>query len=231
MTFAIMSTAAVSSLATVPMSRMQLTDTLRASLPGLYSVPLRPLQFRDDGLVTEESPSRTFQQVAISCSGSIGSVVFVVRRPGCFWCREHGLQLTELASRFQPGEFGLCAIVKETGVDDQGLTDFHNQYYKYSTYRDEQLAVYAAFGNRKMKLRTWNPIRLYRGLQDARKRFKVKNIDGNYVGEGIIQGGVLVLDKSGKLRYSLEEDVGRLWNLDDIYEATQALKEIGSDEL
>jgi hypothetical protein len=96
-------------------------------------------------------------------------------------------------------EIPLWAIVKETGVDDDGLMVFHDKYFsKHTIYKDGDRAVYNAMGNRKIGLTTWNPLRLYRGFKEMGGRLKKKDIDGNYVGEGLVQGGVLVFDKEGK---------------------------------
>jgi len=87
---------------------MELSDALKASLPGLYDIPLRPVLFRtevagagsgggDGGgeggdkeeegrpgvvVVAEADASRTLKDVAVSQAGSVGSIAFVVRRPG-----------------------------------------------------------------------------------------------------------------------------------------------------
>jgi hypothetical protein len=96
-------------------------------------------------------------------------------------------------------EIGLWAIIKETRVDDIGLTDFYNKFFSFPIYRDENLATYKAFGNRKIALSTWNPLRLYTGFKSMSGRLKEKKIEGNYVGEGLVQGGILIFDAKGKL--------------------------------
>lgn len=118
----------------------------------------------------------------------------------------------------------MWGIIKEVGVDDEGLAEFYNKYYTYPLYKDDKLAVYQAFGNRKIKLNTWNPIKLYKGYKEMTKRVaKEKNITGNLKGEGIIQGGVLVLDKQGQIQYVYEEDIGNELEMKDIQAAVDAV--------
>jgi len=119
----------------------------------------------------------------------------------------------------------LWGIIKETGVDDAGLTDFHTKYFHYDTYRDENLAVYAAMGNRRIKLTTWNPITLFQGFRNMTKRLGDKKIPGNLAGEGLVQGGLLVFDSDGRLAYAYEEQIGSEIEMDVLLAATRALRE------
>lgn len=71
----------MSTTTNVVSDRLQLSLSLRDSLPDLYSSALRPVEFQI-GAVAEASQSMTLQQVATKHSGSAGSIAFVVRRPG-----------------------------------------------------------------------------------------------------------------------------------------------------
>lgn len=125
----------------------------------------------------------------------------------------------------------LWGIVKETNVDDAGLAEFYHDYFTFPLFRDTSLAVYQAMGNRKLKLNTWNPWRLWKGYRTMTKRLKRKNLSGNLKGEGLIQGGVLVFDKQGELRYAYEEETGSELNMDDVQEAIDAVRKEQKDEL
>lgn len=107
-------------------------------------------------------------------------------------------------------KFKLFGTVKEIGVDDEGLKEFYNEHFTYPLFKDDGLVFYNEFfGKRKIKLTTYNPIKLYKGYKDMTQRLKEKKLDGNYTGEGLIQGGIVIFDKEGKVRYAYEEEIGK----------------------
>jgi hypothetical protein len=117
--------------------------------------------------------------------------------------------------------FHLFGIVKEVGVDDVGLMEFNEQYFHHlPIYHDIHNAIYTAFGKRTIfRLRTWNPLSLYRGFVNIGQRISQQNITGNYKGEGIVQGGILIFDANGTLRYSINEEIGTPFDVDVILAA------------
>lgn len=114
--------------------------------------------------------------------------------------------------------------MKEVGVDDPGLYDFYKDYFTYPLYKDESLAFYTALGTRKLKLSTWNPVRIFRGLRDVSRRLSKKNISGNYKGEGIVQGGVIIFDANGKARFAYREETGSEIPVEDIVAVVRELR-------
>jgi hypothetical protein len=183
-------------------------------------------------------------------------------------CREHGLQLSELAAENKLEGFGLFGVIKETGVvslqqykrfvfvrfccvgirlsanifrfvdghflvlclqDDQGLADFYNKYFKYPLYRDVNLDFYRALGDGKFTDPwTWstmlNPFKVAREVTQLGKRLKDKGIEGNYVGEGIKTGGIIIFDNNMKPKYMYKEVPGRELELDDILAAVNSMR-------
>lgn len=116
-------------------------------------------------------------------------------------------------------------MVKETGVDDEGLTEFKNTYFDFPLYRDVDLATYASFGNKSiMAGMTWNPLRIYRGYKEMNKRLKAKNLDGNLKGEGNIKGGIFVLNPDGEVVFAMEENTGDPLNMKEIEAAMDAVR-------
>lgn len=115
-------------------------------------------------------------------------------------------------------------MVKETGVDDAGLSDFKRKFFDFDLYRDDDLALYSALGGRRMKFTSLFGM-LFSG-NSIKNRWKEGNITGaNMKGEGILQGGVIVFGKDGKQKYAYEEITGTVVPSDDLLAAVNAVKE------
>ena len=85
--FMLPSARALSTAAGAVPERMELSNSLRSSLPGLYSASLRPVAFGKDAvseesLVKEADEAMLLKDAAVQQAGAYGSVAFVVRRPG-----------------------------------------------------------------------------------------------------------------------------------------------------
>ena len=114
--------------------------------------------------------------------------------------------------------------MKETGVDDEGLVDF-TSHFNFPLYRDQSLAFYKVFfSGRKLRLSSWNPIRLYKGYKKMTARVEEKNMKGNLKGEGILQGGVIIFGKDGKAKFAYVEKTGKDLPVDDILAAIKAVE-------
>lgn len=117
--------------------------------------------------------------------------------------------------------FGIFGVVKETGVDDEGLSTFYSKYFTKPLYRDEGLKLYNALGGKKLGLSFLNPYKLFK----FSKRAKKKNLEGNFKGEGLLKGGVIIFGKDGKPKYAYQEQTGSELPVDDIGTAAQAVRE------
>ena len=144
-------------------------------------------------------------------------------------CREEGQALSTsllAANNALAKKFGVFGIIKETGVDDEGLLEFYNDYFSYPLYLDQTKQFYKALGSRQLSLPTFNPIKLWKGFSDLAKRMEEKNLTGNMKGEGLVQGGVIIFDKIGQPRAVYLEETGKQMPVDDI---VQAMKTIVSE--
>jgi len=149
-------------------------------------------------------------------------------------CREIGQTISLLAAEANSPlkGFGLFAVIKETGVDDEGLLEFYEKYYSYPTYRDEDWSFYTALGNKKLysvPLSSWNPFKLWNKMSALGERMKSKNVEGNMIGEGITLGGIVLFDKQGIAKFSYVEETGDDVPLEDLIAAVRAVQE-GRDE-
>lgn len=140
-------------------------------------------------------------------------------------CREEGRSLSYLAAREDKplDGFGVFGIVKETGVDDEGLHAFYTRFFKFPLYRDDALSFYSLVGKRSMGIT--GLAKLMWNNKEWKKRLKEKDIDGNMVGEGLKQGGVVVFDKNGKQQYIYQEITGNDIPVNDILAAVKAVRE------
>ena len=70
---------------------------------------------------------------------------------------------------------------------------------------------------------SWNPIKIFRGMRNIYRRLAKKNISGNLKGEGLVQGGIILFDKTGA-RYAYREDTGAEVPVDDIIAAVRHIR-------
>lgn len=128
--------------------------------------------------------------------------------------------------------FELFGVVKETGVDDEGLRVFQKDHFPRPLYRDQNLDFYRAFGDGKITdhLSWWsilNPFRIYKGMKQMNKRMKSKNLSGNLVGEGLKTGGIVIFGSDGEPKYAYPEITGSALEVDALMAAVRDVRETG----
>lgn len=128
--------------------------------------------------------------------------------------------------------FGIAGIVKETGVDDEGLVEFSNHYFgKFPLFCDKSYAFYQALGDRKSVEfpSLWAVLKgfLFGGTW---QRIKSKGITWNTKGEGVTKGGLVIFDNTGKPRYAYLEEMGHDLPVEAIIFALEALRREQSDK-
>jgi AhpC/TSA antioxidant enzyme len=223
-------------LGTVP-SRTSLT--LPASLTAKSLQGAMLVEIQTSTLLVDEATTTVVKEVGQISShdviqrhtGDFGSIGFVVRRPGCVLCREHGLTLSTLAAdETKPfAGFGLFGVIKET-VDEEGLIEF-SEVFPEKLYKDTDLVFYKALGERRLSIVTMLSSFLYSFLfkrsewKAFGKRLEDKKLKGNLKGEGLLQGGVIVFDKSGIPLYAYIEDLGTDLPVSELVAAVNAVRE------
>jgi AhpC/TSA antioxidant enzyme len=132
-------------------------------------------------------------------------LVFAIRRPGCASCRLNGRILTDIA---QKEKVGCVGIIKETGVADANLIGLYESYFRHPIYKDEKWRVYEAMGSRKMSV--FKLVGKLPKLSSIYNKHKIENIP--FGGDLLTQGGVLVFDRDGNLRYTFYERYGEFFD-------------------
>lgn len=131
------------------------------------------------------------------------------------------------------------SIIKEVAgdptsavADDKtlGVQSFQEKYFNdYPVYLNAGRDFYHALGGRSLisqPLFSWNPFELWAGWTNMKKRLEDKKIGGNMVGEGLLQGGVMILspttDAAGwaKVEYVYQEQTGSELPMEDIIAAS-----------
>lgn len=120
--------------------------------------------------------------------------------------------------------FDLFGVVKETGVDDEGLAEFSNTYFgKYPLYCDKSYALYHALGDRKA-VELPSLFTLMTSFLDAWRRITSKGISWNVKGEGLVKGGLIIFDTKGNPKYAYKEEMGVDLPVQDIIRALEAVR-------
>lgn len=122
--------------------------------------------------------------------------------------------------------FKIFGIVKETGVDDQGLAAFQKQYFDYPLYCDKSYTFYHALGDRKLGMKSlFQPRSLASFVCDTWSQMTSKQTEGNSgKGEGLVQGGIIFFGADGKAKCAYEEDTGVDLRVADIITAVNVIR-------
>ena len=191
-------------------SRTSINDVVKASekldANLLYDIPLIPVDCRFS--LVKEQPEKVDKlrpvcQKERRAGGCKVTVLFAIRRPGCGNCREHGRQLTEINNLERDVSF-IGAMKHGSGVDDEALLDFYQQYYRFPLYKDEDWQIYKAMGGRKVSF-----FKAITSIPRLEARYKKKGIPNIPFGGDIwTQGGVMIFDREGNLRHTYYEKYG-----------------------
>jgi len=196
-------------------------ETQKVKTSELYEILLLPIDASFGIVSVNEMAAIKVKPMTIKerqkIRGNV-SVLFAVRTPGCGGCREHAVQLAELASKDK--KVSLAGAVKETGVDDQALLDFYSQYFQHPIYKDEKWKIFHAMGGKKISV-----FSLIKRAAFLYKRTKSKGIESK-VRHGDIwtKGGVLVFNRAGELKYTQYEHFGREFDMQAIEQAIQSIR-------
>eukprot|EP00985_Skeletonema_marinoi_P024096 scaffold16518_cov139-Skeletonema_marinoi.AAC.12 len=159
----------------------------------------------------EEVDVVTGKEVLTQNPGALGTLVFVVR----------------LAEGELNG-FHLRSIVKETGIDDEGLKEFITEYFPYVCYKDQDRVFYKNLGSGTMSL-GFNPMNMIKLIMNSKKMMKDFNVSSwNTKGEetsreGLLQGGWILFDTDGIPLAAFQEDAKKRIPIDKIIEEAKMM--------
>lgn len=126
-------------------------------------------------------------------------------------------------------DFGIVGVIKEIGVDDEGVVQFHDDYFNFQLYCDKTYSFYQALGDRKVGVHfVFNPLAFVDLLCNAYSRLTSKGVEGNMVGEGFTQGGLIFFDPDGKPKYAYEEQTGQDVPIRDLVAVVNAMRKEAS---
>lgn len=189
----------------------------------LHEATLVSLKFGNDPKV-EETDVATGREVLTTNTGSVGSLVSVVRRPGWPLVRGDARILTKKVDEGAFEGFAVRSIVKETGIDDEGLNEFATEYFPFPTYKDQALTFYHSLGSGKVSI-GFNPLSMIRWIRDSIK--KTTDLDvktWNTKGEGFLQGGWILFDPNGIPQAAFQENAKKRVPIDDILKEVQSMR-------
>lgn len=163
------------------------------------------------------------------------TVLFVVRRPGWVLCREEAF---DLFTAYKQGKFGNCelkGVIKEvapcsTAKTDVelGVNEFQTKYFQNQPiYLDSDLSFYKHLGGGKLRTITglkfsWNPFKIWKEFKNIGARIKTKGLEGNFRGEGLNLGGVIIYSEKEGICYEYKEITGTELPIDEISNAAVA---------
>ena len=114
-------------------------------------------------------------------------------------------------------------ILKKTpDNDDANVLEYHENYFKYPLYMDDNWHVYKAMGGRTLTMDT-----LKAGVKMLMPRYKSKGIPMRFEGgDRFMMGGVLIFNRRGTLCFSYEEAYGEELDMEVIKEAIEEVRSI-----
>ena len=88
---------------------------------------------------------------------------------------------------------------------------------------------YKAMGSKSLlsqPLRSWNPFNWYSDITSLGKRLAEKKTEGNFIGEGLIKGGLIVVTADGGVIYQHDEETGNAMPYLEIENVIAALPDV-----
>jgi hypothetical protein len=211
-----------SSMSEIP-DKVMLKEPLKKNVKKVGKVNLIPTRV-GFGVVTkkddESAPLSEVVRRERRKQKSDVTLVFAIRRPGCGFCREHGLQLTELQ---QQEDLAMIGVVKGNSADEEHLVEFYTDYFRFSLYSDTAWALYKLMGEKSLGILDMLKGAFGSSGSSRHERKKIVNRH-SLTDDGFVEGGILLLDASGELRYAYDESFGYEIDIEALRAAIRSIR-------
>ncbi|XP_068598721.1 prostamide/prostaglandin F synthase [Brachionichthys hirsutus] len=145
-------------------------------------------------------------------------VLFFLRRFGCQVCRWMAAEISKLEPELRAGGVALVGV----GPEELGLEDFkEGGFFRGSIYVDEKKKCYQDLGFKRYSAISIIPAAIGKRVRDVAAKAKADGIQGNFSGDLLQSGGLLIVDKGGEnvLMHFIQDSPGDHPTLEDISNA------------
>lgn len=145
-------------------------------------------------------------------------VLFFLRRFGCQVCRWIASEISKLEPDLRASGVALVGI----GPEEFGMKEFkEGGFFKGSIYLDEQKKSYKDLGFKRYTAISVVPAALTKKVRDVAAKAKADGIQGNFSGDLLQSGGMLIVAKGGEkvLLHFIQDSPGDYLPLEDISKA------------
>ncbi|XP_035518001.1 prostamide/prostaglandin F synthase [Morone saxatilis] len=145
-------------------------------------------------------------------------VLFFLRRFGCQVCRWMASEISKLEPDLRASGVALAGV----GPEEFGLTEFkEGGFFKGSLYVDETKKTYKDLGFKRYTAISVVPAALGKKVRDIAAKAKADGIQGNFSGDLLQSGGMLIVAKGGEkvLLHFIQDSPGDHLPLEDISKA------------
>ncbi|XP_068171847.1 prostamide/prostaglandin F synthase [Antennarius striatus] len=142
-------------------------------------------------------------------------VLFFLRRFGCQVCRWTASEVSKLEPDLRASGVALVGI----GPEELGLKEFkEGGFLKGSIFVDEQKKSYKDLGFKRYTAISVLPAAIGKKVRDVAAKAKADGIQGNFSGDLLQSGGMLIVDKGGEhvLMHFIQDSPGDYPTLEEI---------------
>lgn len=146
------------------------------------------------------------------------AVLFFLRRFGCQVCRWMASEVSKLEPELRASGVALVGV----GPEELGLKEFkEGGFFRGSIYIDEQKKTYKDLGFKRYTAISVVPAAIGKKVRDVAAKAKAGGIQGNFSGDLLQSGGMLIVAKGGEkvLLHFIQDSPGDHAPLEDISKA------------